>query len=440
MNDVHTETIESPYYGTFSNSTYVCTIIKVELKSISFIDAGAGNGGGNEHVLYENSSTAGGWGAGTAISDPVWVCDGADVDSDPDKNAPVCYTRTTTTVESKMNLQVVLRAQPSGLTFDLIGLDGTTEYFRKNGETSSGVDQTVTVVASQNLPSTVDKLVKTFTWKAIFTDPNPDVECPIQATVNDVYVVYSSPLTTLTRPEWGSEENKPTKKRLDFCIVAANTQGRGAVHGTAETSIAQALQSHIAKNIFGLLGYYQQYPTPSPIWSYIKTKEDGGIPKADCIQQSCMLAAGLGQLGIAAGGDHAYPSSDNDCSFQEAHPTVPGRVLRYLLIQNSDDTGTIGVAYLNNFQATAWVEDESAVKKYYTMWPLYPPKDTLLAVLQYERSCTDGDGYAGSKYLQYWSFDGAPALDPNRFVDETLHSKRVPTDWPPVWNNAVPLP
>ena len=31
MKLAHTEQVESPYYGTFSESAYVCTVIKVDL-------------------------------------------------------------------------------------------------------------------------------------------------------------------------------------------------------------------------------------------------------------------------------------------------------------------------------------------------------------------------------------------------------------------------
>lgn len=253
----------------------------------------------------------------------------------------------------------------------------------------------------------------------------------------DVYVVYGTPIDTLDVPQTNgveTQENKPTPKRLDFCIVEAGAQGKSTIHGTNATSIAAQVQGYIASSIFELDGFYQRYPTPSPIWSYVATNKAGGQAKADCIQQSCLLAAGLGQLGVAALGDRAYPTTNLDCSSRDFHPTVPYRVLRYVVNSMTDDTSRVG-AYPNNFQATAWVQDEYGVKKFYTMWPLYPPQNELIDVLRYEKS-------ENPQYLQYWSHpvDDDPSQDPSRFIDEVLHPKRPQTNWPPVWDNDVPLP
>jgi hypothetical protein len=117
---------------------------------------------------------------------------------------------------------------------------------------------------------------------------------------------------------------------------------------------------------------------------------------------------------------------------------VPGGILRYVTDAASDDTG--GAAYLNNFQGTAWLEDEFGVRKYDTMWPLFPPLDSLLAVLQYERRSLFLLGDPDYRYLQYWSYDSSSNPNPNRFADETLHPKREQSEWPPVWDNDIPLP
>jgi hypothetical protein len=314
-----------------------------------------------------------------------------------------------------MNVEVVVNVKPAGRSFDLVAMDGSTEYFRKNGQTSTGSDQTVTIVASQALPATVEKLSKSFSWQAVFT--NPDRTVDIATTTHTVYVVYDAPSDN------GNPGNLPTPKRLDFSLEDSGVEGREMVHGAVGVSIAQALQKFVGIYVFANQGDFNQ-PTPTPIWEYVRLRKNHENAWADCIQQAKMLAACLGQLGILAGGDCAYPSSDADCSTREIHyPT--GSFLRYVTSQSNP------AAHLNAFQGTAWVKDEDDIAEYYTVWFQLPPQDSLLAVLRCLRD------NLGNNYRQYWSYDGSGS---QRFVDENLHPRRPAANWPPVWEDPVSLP
>jgi len=97
-----------------------------------------------------------------------------------------------------------------------VAKDGTQEYFHRSGLTSTGSDQTVEdLLAIYDLPSELMATAKILDWKA---EIGGDVECGAGQSSNTVYVVYDEPVLTVE-----SQENKPTAKRLDFCMEDAAT-------------------------------------------------------------------------------------------------------------------------------------------------------------------------------------------------------------------------
>ena len=78
-------------------------VFNIKLKSISFVDAGNGAGGDNEHDIYKNSEAADGWDSGEKISDPVW-----DADTAPDDIKDICYNMSTPAIPSRIKVDVAI--------------------------------------------------------------------------------------------------------------------------------------------------------------------------------------------------------------------------------------------------------------------------------------------------------------------------------------------
>ncbi|MDZ4200104.1 MAG: hypothetical protein U1E27_12565, partial [Kiritimatiellia bacterium] len=360
------------------------SLLKVELKSISFIDAGAGNGGDNEHTLYENADPAE-WGDGAAIADPVWVADGPDAGSDPDKNSPVCYTRSTATAQSKASVDVVLKVQPAGQMFNLIAIDGATEYFRKDGITSTGGDQTVaSIVASVALPTTLEKLSKTLTWKAVFTSPHPDVECQAGESTHTIYTVYDAPITTIE-----GQDNKPTSKRLDFAIVGVAAGQSGKV------TICDKIVEHIA----GMIGDAFDSEIENPRWQfYARTP----VRALDCDHRGALAASAFGIVGIR-GYVHrvyatcepvpltpaGYPANPTKNDYLSAYPDDDERVKRRKPEAVVHELRFDGNAYEGCIRVEDGSEDDG--NTWWTVWPR-EKHDTAKALL----------GWYAATYTQIW--------------------------------------
>jgi len=201
------------------------TVVQARILDISFLDGGASYGGDNEHPMLRNSGTDGGWGDGEAIADPVWQ--DASGDGTPEKNEPVCYTRSsgeTEATRSRIRVTVGVKVEPGGVNFTLKGKKDGDPYF-EGGGTSTGARQDLAMVGLQNLPATVERLSVTFDWSVA---ANPDIEAGLPVSpvnsAHTVYVVYATPITSIA--ESGTDySNNLTPRRLDFSIADSGTAG-----------------------------------------------------------------------------------------------------------------------------------------------------------------------------------------------------------------------
>lgn len=373
-------------------SAYV-TILEENVKSLSFIDAGAGNGGDNEHTLYENADPDE-WGDGAAITDPVWVADGSDAGSDPDKNSPVCYTRSTTNVQSKASVDVVVRVEPAGQIFNLVGMDGSTEYFRRDGITATGGDQTVTgIVASVAMPTTLEKLSKTFIWKAVFTTPIPDLECQAGESTHTIYTVYDVPITTVE-----GQDNKPTPKRLDFDIVGV----------AAGESDKVTICDKIVEEVASMTGDSFGPMTEDPRWKFYANPPDRDL---DCHHRAALAASGFGVVGIQGYVHMVFATCSpvpTNTPAGYTNSTVNDYVSTYTTDRSKERLVTGNIQDLifegNNFEGCVRIEDGSADdgNVWWTVWPRVQ-HNTSKALLVWYDGTASRPSHSHNGYYQYWS-------------------------------------
>jgi hypothetical protein len=155
------------------------TVVHLELKTITFTS--------DHGVLNNNDSN---WtDSGTTYSEPEWIPDGPDPNTDPEQNNPISHTKNV-----KLTVDVAVKVAPSGLTFDLTG-DGTNNYvdFTKIGLTSTGSDQVITIPADANLPNQVDILTKSIDWMIKLTDFDSYERDVGISGPHKVYVTYGTP-------------------------------------------------------------------------------------------------------------------------------------------------------------------------------------------------------------------------------------------------------
>jgi len=333
--------------------------MEVHLLSISFVGAGAANGGNNQHVLYENAAPQG-WGDGAAITNPVWIAPVSGTNGPPVRNAPVCYT-CSGAAGSKARVQAVVNIKPGGQTLNFIALDQSTEYFRSNGILSAGVDQSIDVIASVPLPATIEKLSKTFTWQAVFTDGGSGVTCGAGQSTQTIYTVYAPPITYVE-----SQTNNPTPNRLDFCIL-------GVAKGLSNKV---DICDHIAAQVRAMTGDGYGAMLENPRWIFYTNPPPRDV---DCSHRAALAASGFGVLGIQGYVHRTYST----CYPVPAAPP-------YMLPNSTpnDYMGTYNASRLkyrqsgadvqmlrflgNNFEGCVRVEDGSADdgNAWWTIWPL----------------------------------------------------------------------
>ena len=352
------------------------TLIAVEshLQSISFVSAGAGNGGTNQHVLYENADPEF-WGDGGAITNPVWI---AGTNSQPLRNAPACYTASGTTA-SKVRAQVVFNVKPAGQTFNCVGLDQSTEYFRTNGFLSTGADQVIDVIASVPLTNTIQKLSKTFTWQAVFPDGGLNITCNAGRSTNTIYTVYATPITIVE-----SQTNRPTPWRLDFCIL-----------GVAEgLSNKVAICSNFAAAVRGMTGDSYGGMTQNPRWAFYAEP----LPRnLDCHHRAALAASGFGVLGIQGYVHRTYATTypvPAPPQYYPANTTVNDYMGTYTtshrLKYRQVDSTVHKLRFLgNNFEGCVRIDDGSADdgSMWWTIWPLGQYENAKALIIDYT-----GDG------------------------------------------------
>ncbi len=338
----------------------MCKYYKTNRKfvQISFVDAGPGNGGNNEHSIYQNSGNKG-WGDGAAIVDPIWIADGPDGDSAPDKNEPVCYTRSKSGVPSKLKVDVVVEVEPVGTQFSLVGMDGNTKYFSKDNIISTGANQTVSMVGLVNLPTTVSILTKTFTWKVILTSGQAAGTYDLGSSTHKIYVVYDTPITTNVE----GQTNKLTSKRLDFSVGVASGNGN-----------LVDIANDIAEKVRQETGSSYGWMFENPRWLfYARTNRN-----LDCHHRAALAASAFGIVGIKGIVHKLYATVHPVPSWPYGpNPTVNDYVSYYTdnrFKWRKLQDGSIQKLIFkgNNFEGNIRVEDDSVDdgNAWWTIWPL----------------------------------------------------------------------
>ncbi len=353
-----------------------------KLVQISFVDAGQGNGGDNEHPIFQNSVNNSGWGDGAAIVDPVWIADGADNDTDPDKNEPVVYVRSKPGTPSKLRVDVVVEINPAGAQFSLVGMDGTTEYFRKDNIKATGANQKVSMVGSANLPTSVSILTKTFTWKVILTGGQAGGTYTLDTSTHKIYVIYDTPITANVE----GQTNKLTPKRLDFAVGAA----------AGKSNLVDAA-NEIAKKVRQETGSSYGFMFENPRWLFYARTNDN----VDCHHRAALAASAFGIVGIKGHVHLVYPTVHpvpSAPSGWSPNSTVNDYVSTYTDSRKKYrfSSGCIQdeIFQGNNFEGNIRVEDGSTDdgNAWWTIWPL-KQHNNAKELLQW---------YASS-HVQFWT-------------------------------------
>ncbi len=347
---------------------------KPVLVRIGFVDAGAGAGGDNEHVIHQNSTSHQGWGDGAAITDPVWIADGSDQDSLPDKNEPVCYVLSKPGSASRLKVEVTVKGDKNK-QFNLVGYDGTTTYFRKNGLTATGQNQKVAMVADVDLPGAVSILQKTFKWKWESVGGQAAGTEELGSSTHKIYVIFDQPITTVE-----SQSNKLTPKRLDFAAGAASGK-------SAKVDVAHAIAAKTDQTINGSYGQM----TENPRWlAYSRSLN------LDCHHRAALAASAFGIVGIE-GHVHKVFATVHPVPPYGGNPTVNDYVSDYpghrFKRRVSGCTQKL-IFPGNNFEGNLRIEDGSADdgNQWWTIWP-FKKHATAKALLKW---------YASSTGSQYW--------------------------------------
>jgi hypothetical protein len=345
--------------------------VEARLVSMAFVAAGAGNGGTNQHVLYENAGPQN-WADGGAITNPVWIAGGPGTGNPPVRNAPVCYT-CSGAVGSKVRIQAIVNIKPSGQTLNFIGLDQSTEYFRTNGILSAGADQSIDMVASVPLPATIEKLTKTFTWQAVFPNGGSGLVCNAGQSTQTIYTVYAPPITYVE-----AQTNNPTPNRLDFCIV-------GVAKGLSNKV---DICDQIASKVRAMTGDGYGGMTQNPRWTFY----DEALPRdLDCSHRAALAASAFGVLGIQGYVHRTYstcypvPGAPQYYPVNSTQNDYMGTYTTHRLKYRQPGTDPQILRFLgNNFEGCVRVEDGSADdgNAWWTIWPL-KRHDSAKALLIY---------------------------------------------------------
>ncbi len=343
------------------SDVFTLNAVEVRLLSLSFVSAGAGNGGTNQHMLYDNASPQG-WGDGAAITNPVWIASAAGAGAPPVRNAPVCYTASGA-VASKARVQAVVNVIPSGQTFNMIGLDQSTEYFRTNSILSTGVDQSVDMTALVPLPSTIQKLSRTFTWQAFFPDGGSGVTGNAGQSTQTIYTVYAPPVTFVE-----AQTNNPTPNRLDFCIAGV----------AAGLSNKVDICDQIASKVRAMTGDGYGFMAENPRWAFYTNPPPRDL---DCSHRAALAAAAFGILGIQGYVHRTYSTCYPVPLAPQTYPPTPNSTAndymgtyttdRIKYRQSGPDIQKL-LFLGNNFEGCVRVEDGSADDGniWWTIWPL----------------------------------------------------------------------
>jgi len=341
------------------SDTLTLNAAQASLLSISFVSAGAGNGGTNQNMLYDNADPQG-WGDGAALTNPVWIASASGSNGPPVRNVPVCYTCSGTNA-SMARAQVSVNIEPSGQPFNFIGLDQSTQYFRANGIFSTGTTQSIDMIASVPLPATVQKLSKTFTWQAVFSNGGSGLTFTAGQTTQTIYTIYGTPVTYVE-----AQTNNPTPNRLDFCILGV----------AAGLSNKLDICNQIAAQIRAWTGDGYGDMTENPRWLFYTN----ALPRdLDCSHRAALAADGFGVLGITGyvhrtfstcfpvpAAPQWYPANSTVNDYMGTYTT--SRIKYRQTGTEFDELLFLG----NNFEGCVRVPDGSSDdgNAWWTIWPL----------------------------------------------------------------------
>lgn len=225
-------------------------VVKAEIKSIKFT---------NDHgVLKDNNSDWTDNYNAVDYSTPEWVKNST--------NRSITKTKNTS-----LNIDVVLKVEPSDVAYDLIG-DCSDNYlsFAGIGNTSTGEDQTISsITALAALPDYITTINKSVDWKIRCTSADPDIDITSDTSgPHKIYVTFGAP--------WGSVQ---TEKRVAWVCNYAD----GATNNNAASLIQSKLHNDDPPYFQGGTG---ALPC-SPIW-LMMNETPNSIP-GDCIAHANLM-------------------------------------------------------------------------------------------------------------------------------------------------------
>jgi len=242
-------------YGSFSNSAYVVTIIKAEIKSVKF----------TSDNVYLNDYMQDYSGCGyTRYYQRGWV-NGV-------TNEPVTHIG-----DSYVQLNVVVCVKPAGMPFSISGTCSKNYLtFSKNDPVSTGEDQVIPLVSNAPLPPAVGVLSESVSWQISGSNLN---EPPVISGPHKIYVTWDLPLDA---NQW--DVSKMTEKRANYaCSVAAGA--------TTEESVADKIWDNVALPETTIWDFYGT----TGGWAMLD-RQGGGA----CIQQARCMVDVANMVGLRA--------------------------------------------------------------------------------------------------------------------------------------------
>lgn len=246
------------------------TVAKAEVKSVKFT---------SDHGVLRNNVSD--WGDGGATyTQPEWV-------KYYSINNPITQTKNTT-----LTVDAVVKVQPAGITFDIVG-DGPNNYvdFSKGSYISTGYDQALSGASAYSpLPNYVTTLYDSINWMIrCYSTSSSDIIPSDISGPHTICVTYGSPYGSVI-----------THLRMNWATAVANLQ-----------STPQGIADAMYNNFSIPPPYFQlQDPNiPNPLWLLMSGSEYQG----QCIHLAKLMKLAIELLGGSASTGFVYGSSDTNC-------------------------------------------------------------------------------------------------------------------------------
>ena len=158
------------------------------LKSIKFTS--------DHNMLKDNNAN---WSNTGSVLEPEWI-------TNPLRNKAISHTKNT-----RLVADITVNVGPPGTSFDLIGtgISSNDTSFKKTGNTSTGADQVITIMADANLPNAVSQLFRYIVWK-------------IKAGGKEQLIGFSGPHKIYVT--YGTPSGGVTERRMRWSCQKANAQ------------------------------------------------------------------------------------------------------------------------------------------------------------------------------------------------------------------------